>query len=376
MSDDNDALLDAVTALVPAVMNTLEAFNHVGRHLHPETAGSMVEAVQSLAAPLDEGRARFEAADWPEHLQDFRDRILAASDDAAGAIEAFVTGARHPNGMLEMFKSLRRATGAVEQLYPIATALPPVSRFFLEPAARADDALAAARFEAMQDAAGRDTPVGVLQIDHERHQRGGFCVYVPEFYDAQRSWPLIVALHGGSGHGRDFLWTWLREARTRGAIVIAPTSVDRTWSLMGGEDVDIQPLFHAVARVCETWNVDPGHRLLTGMSDGGTYTLLAGLAEGSPFTHLAPISGVLHPHNMINGNLERARDVPIYLVHGVLDWMFPVDSARMARDTLTAAGAALVYREIEDLSHTYPRDENGAIIEWFDARLGLGDAHA
>ena len=31
---------------------------------------------------------------------------------------------------------------------------------------------------------------------------------------------------------------------------------------------------------------------------------------------------------------------------------------------LQAAGARLVYREIEDLSHTYPRDENPRILDW------------
>jgi phospholipase/carboxylesterase len=28
------------------------------------------------------------------------------------------------------------------------------------------------------------------------------------------------------------------------------------------------------------------------------------------------------------------------------------------------AGADVVFREIEDLSHTYPRDENGRILDW------------
>ena len=32
------------------------------------------------------------------------------------------------------------------------------------------------------------------------------------------------------------------------------------------------------------------------------------------------------------------------------------------------AGAEVVYREIADLSHTYPRDENGAILDWFFKR--------
>ena len=38
--------------------------------------------------------------------------------------------------------------------------------------------------------------------------------------------------------------------------------------------------------------------------------------------------------------------------------MFPRRTAHLAREALQAAGARLVYREIEDLSHTYPRDEN------------------
>jgi phospholipase/carboxylesterase len=62
------------------------------------------------------------------------------------------------------------------------------------------------------------------------------------------------------------------------------------------------------------------------------------------------------------------RGLPVYLAHGALDWMFPVDMARQARDSLAAAGAAVTYREIEDLSHTYPREENRLILDWFLAR--------
>ncbi len=181
----------------------------------------------------------------------------------------------------------------------------------------------------------------------------------------------MVALHGGSGHGRDFLWTWLREARSRGFIVLSPTSRDRTWSIIEPEDIDAAPLKSMVEHVMERWNVDAKKVLLTGMSDGATYALLGGLMEDVPYTHLAPISGVFHPLNTMNGNILRAIGKPIYLVHGMLDWMFPISIARMARDQLSAAGAALEYREIDDLSHTYPRDENPRILRWFDAELAL-----
>ena len=58
------------------------------------------------------------------------------------------------------------------------------------------------------------------------------------------------------------------------------------------------------------------------------------------------------------------RGLPIYLVHGRLDWMFPVQVARQTREALSAAGADVTYREIDDLSHSYPREINPAILNW------------
>ena len=121
----------------------------------------------------------------------------------------------------------------------------------------------------------------------------------------------------------------------------------------------------------ERWRIDASRVLLTGLSDGATFCLLRGLAEGSPFTALAPVSGVLHPWNFRNGNLGRARGRRIYLVHGALDWMFPVATARNARDALAQAGADVVYRELPDLPHAYPREENARILRWLDPRLAL-----
>ena len=43
----------------------------------------------------------------------------------------------------------------------------------------------------------------------------------------------------------------------------------------------------------------------------------------------------------------------------------------MAKGALEKAGAELTYREIEDLPHAYPREENAKILRWLDASLGL-----
>jgi len=61
---------------------------------------------------------------------------------------------------------------------------------------------------------------------------------------------------------------------------------------------------------------------------------------------------------------ERLRGLPIFLVHGRLDWMFPVQVARHTHEALSAAGANVTYREIADLSHCYPREINAEMLAW------------
>ena len=63
---------------------------------------------------------------------------------------------------------------------------------------------------------------------------------------------------------------------------------------------------------------------------------------------------------------ERLRGLPVHIVHGRLDWMFPVQVARQTKDALSAAGAEVTYRELDDLSHTYPREMNAEILKWLN----------
>jgi phospholipase/carboxylesterase len=353
-------VIDAIGALLRPLLEMLERVVWVQRHLHPSLAGRLADTLapglDALAGPLDALQARRR----PDDLDFARDRLVDVARQTFDMVTAFVDAARASGDPFDLYRALRRFGRVQEALYPLAPALGVVSCWFLEPARRDDDVLVEAlRAGAMREDGVR---VGVLHADNERDARGGFSLYVPESWDGRASLPLVVALHGGHGHGRDFLWTWLREARARGVLVLSPTAQDRTWSIMG-EDADAGPLRRMVELVAERYPVDRARVLLTGMSDGATYGVRCYLADGTPFTHLAPACGMLLPF-LLGGGAERARGRPIYLVHGRLDWMFPVDAARAARDALLAAGARLVYRELDDLSHTYPRDENPGILDW------------
>jgi phospholipase/carboxylesterase len=363
-------VIDAIGHLLEPLLETLERVAWVQRHLFPPMAPRLAEqlapSADDVAGPLNV----LEKLEWPDDLRFMRDRLIDVARQTIDLVAAFVAATKSPENPIDLYRALRRFARIQETLYPLAPAFEPVSRWFLEPASRDDHALVAR----LRDGALRDDEarVGVLHASNERDARGGFSVYVPEDADGHTPMPLVVALHGGHGHGRDFLWSWLADARSRGVLVMAPTSRDRTWSIMGLDDIDADGLRQMVESVAARYPVDRSRVLLTGMSDGATYALLCGLRDGGmPFTHLAPACGVLHPFLFTAGGLEHAAGRPIYMVHGALDWMFPVSVAHLGRDALQAAGARLVYREIEDLSHTYPRDENPKILDWL-----TGDAAA
>ena len=70
-----------------------------------------------------------------------------------------------------------------------------------------------------------------------------------------------------------------------------------------------------------------------------------------------------------------AKDKRIFWIHGALDWMFPVHTARAACEMLKMAEADITLHMVDDLSHTYPRDKNDLILNWFDSTLALPEQH-
>ncbi len=357
---DDPAFLDRVAKLGPALLTGLDALETARRHLHPQRFGEIREALTPLREKLAAALATFEEQPPPDEAKPFAEQIAKSAHEAEKALAGFLQPMSGPE---EILRAMHRHCQAQQFLYPLRRLLPPVSRFFVEAPFRD-------RLAELDPEPPEGVMVGLHRAGGAPPARGGFALYVPESYDGREPWPLVVALHGGSGDGNDFLWTWLAEARGRRFLLLSPTARGDTWSMMG-PDIDAPAVRSMVEHVQSNWKVDASRILLTGLSDGATYTLLLGLQEDSPFTALAPVSGVFHPANFHNGNVERAKGKRIYLVHGSLDWLFPVMIAHGTRDALREAGADLVFREIADLSHTYPREENDAILTWFDPALAL-----
>lgn len=360
MSGSTGPAVDCIGRLVPATLRALHALEFAGRHLAPASLPRLVEAMGDREDVLRAALAEARTIDWPHRLQPVRDCLDRAAEAAAGGIGALRAALDAPQPIVAAYRAMRGSATAAEAIYPLSAVLKPVSQFFLEPSRRDDDALIA-RLAAID---APENTVGVMHVGGPAGTRGAFSLYVPETYEPAHAHPLIVALHGGSGNGGAFLWSWLREARSRGAILLAPTAIGSTWSLTD-PDTDGSSIDAMVDQVADGWSIDSRRMLLTGMSDGGTFTYVLGLRSGCRFTHLAPVAAAFHPMLMTFADADRLRGLPIYIVHGAQDWMFAATLARQAAHLLEDAGAAVLHREIADLSHTYPRDENGALLDWF-----------
>ena len=355
----SEAVVDDIVAVLPPLLQSLEALSFIARHLNPPDFGRVMEAAGTPDHALRSVRAQL--AEWPAEFADVRTSIEAASEAALAAFAGLREVEQGDGDLIAVFRALRYAPRAQEALYPLSAKFPPVSDFFVDPALRDDSGLKA-RLEAPAAA-----NTGVFHDNNEPGSRGGFSLYVPEYYTPDRAWPLVMALHGGSGNGRNFLWSWLRDARSLSAILIAPTAIGPTWALMG-EDTDTPNLMRIMETVRNRYNVDSNRMLMTGLSDGGTFCWVSGLDRASPFTHLAPVAATFHPLMAEMADAERLRGLPIFLVHGRLDWMFPVQVARQTSNLLSAAGAEVTYRELEDLSHCYPREMNAEILKWMNGQ--------
>jgi len=169
-------------------------------------------------------------------------------------------------------------------------------------------------------------------VENDYYARGAMSLYVPESYDGTAPLPLVVCLHGGFGHGSDFIWAWIREARSRKFLLLSPTSIDTTWSILNPQ-LDGTALYKMIDHVGNNWRIDPNRILLTGISDGGTFALMCSLQQHSPFTAFAPIASTLPPMDLSN-----AKDKRILWTHGALDWMFPVHMIQPVCEMLKTAG--------------------------------------
>ena len=244
---------------------------------------------------------------------------------------------------------------ALYQLYELRDQIPTIATHFL-----IEDA------QAPVPSAHGSAATGFIQ--HKRDEaRSDYTLYVPEDYSPDKPMPLIVALHGGYGQGYEYVWTWLRPARSHGYVVLAPKSLGNTWD-MTVDSTDTQSVLRMLSEVTNEYSIDLARVYLTGLSDGGIFTYILGLEQSQLFRGLAPIAGVLHPAVDPMLRQGRGKDTPMLVIHGVQDFIFPVAFTRQTSDLLQKIGYQVTYKELPEWGHAYPYSINERmVLPWFES---------
>ncbi len=197
-------------------------------------------------------------------------------------------------------------------------------------------------------------------------------VYVPPDFTPDRTWPVILFLHGSGERGDDGLRQTqvglpaaIRWSRDRfAAIVVMPQlPAGCTWT----GDMAEMALATLEAAVAE-FHGDADRLYLTGLSLGGYGTWLLAAEHPGKFAAVAPVCGGVVPPpggatsvvqlpatvGLADPYAETARLVgatPTWIFHGADDTVIPVSESRRMAAALRAAGNEAHFTEYPGVGH-------------------------
>lgn len=202
----------------------------------------------------------------------------------------------------------------------------------------------------------------------------------PDEYDPNRSYPLVILLHGYGAHMYD-LADLAPMLDTDNYIYVLPNGpipvivgqgvVGFSWRPArddGGPpeaqeaqalrvDGMLQDFF---AEVIERYKTPRGRAALIGFSQGGTMTYNLGLARPDLFAGVACLSTGIGDQELVRSRLPAERTQPVFIGHGLQD---NPERGRRSRAFLEEAGYTLEYHEY-NMGHQIIEEELNDLTPW------------
>lgn len=185
-------------------------------------------------------------------------------------------------------------------------------------------------------------------------------LYVPEASMKFEKAPLVISLHGASRSSDRGISLLQSLADEHGFLLLAPATARGTWDIINGPGgPDAKFIDRTLARTFELRKIDPGRIAMAGFSDGASASLSLGLANGDLFNAVLGFS----PGFVVD--LERAGKPPIFISHGTVDQVLPIDEcSRRIVPQLKREGYRVTYREFEG-KHELPPAVASEAMRWF-----------
>src|SRR5690349_25144305 len=118
----SEAVIDDIVAVLPPLLNALEALGFFARNLHPPAFASVMNAIGTPDEALQTARAAI--GDWPEQFAVLRTQLNRACDETLAAFAGIREVERGHGDLVAVFRALRHLPRAQEALYPLAGQFP------------------------------------------------------------------------------------------------------------------------------------------------------------------------------------------------------------------------------------------------------------
>ncbi|MBK9308315.1 MAG: hypothetical protein IPM58_14830 [Nitrospira sp.] len=196
-----------------------------------------------------------------------------------------------------------------------------------------------------------------------RGQTYPLSLFVPDSYETEKRYALVVCLHGFGFTGEEYLERW-RIRLGEDALLACPTYPSGAWFTRRAEELVLE----TIQDVTRRYHIDPDRVFLTGMSNGGIGAWLIGMHHAPLFAGIAPMASGLD--DVLMPFLVNLRNTPIYIIHGAKDQVMPVQLSRSIAKELDALGYPYLYREHQREhpiagGHYFPKEELPDLVAWF-----------
>lgn len=189
-------------------------------------------------------------------------------------------------------------------------------------------------------------------------RKGEYFVYVPPSYTPDKSWPVILALHGVGSIGYEQIMAWLKfSTHNDEFILVGPTYGPGLWWNEEAEKLVLSVL----DQVKHEYHVDTNRIYITGFSSGGHGTWYIAIRYHWLFAAANPIAGECPIPSLLVNLIH----VPVYVIHGAKDMVIPVEAARDAHSKLEKLGYRSIYKEMPELKHRFPATQINEVLDWF-----------
>jgi predicted peptidase len=209
------------------------------------------------------------------------------------------------------------------------------------------------------------------RLDKQVSVKLDYLLYLPEGYDAQPAWPLVVFLHGAGERGSDLELVkkhgppkLVEAGKPLPALVVSPQCAAGRW--WHSQLVELSAL---VDDVVARYKVDKDRIYLTGLSMGGFGTWALAAYTPERYAAIVPICG--------GGEVLATRALvrtPAWVFHGAKDPIVPLKRSEDMVEGLKRAGGNVKFTVYPDAMHdswtaTYDDPE---LWQWLFAQQRTG----